>query len=116
MAEPTLGAMIAAMGSPAEWGAIPTSKLFWDDTKGLSIGVDVARDSTTYGRGLQITRAASNTGQHISMIRNGNAIWSLGYLYGTNTFAIGSGQSTDSSFNAANSVLSCSLCKRSGCL
>ena len=198
MAIPTLGAMIAAMGSPAEWGAISTSLLYWDNATGrlgigtasltvklhvagnvilgisggtnnsfiqildgsiitklqsqtvgdttgivgtesnnlfkvitnnvvrmtfdtagnvgigttapaamLSIGVDGANDTANYGRGLQITRAASNTGQHISMIRAGNAVWSLGYLYGTNTFAIGQGQITDSSFNAANSVLSC---------
>jgi len=32
MAIPTLGAMIAAMGSPAEWGAVDTAKLYWDNT------------------------------------------------------------------------------------
>ena len=39
MAIPTLGAMIAAMGSPtAEWGAVDTANLSWDDTdKKLSI-------------------------------------------------------------------------------
>jgi len=39
MATPTLGAMIAAMGSPAEWGAISTSLLYWDNATGrLGIG------------------------------------------------------------------------------
>ena len=39
MAIPTLGAMIAAMGSPAEWGAIATTKFYWDDANGrLGIG------------------------------------------------------------------------------
>lgn len=39
MAIPTLGAMIAAMGSPAEWGAVSTTKLYWDDANGrLGIG------------------------------------------------------------------------------
>jgi len=32
MAIPTLGAMIAAIGSPAEWAAVGTTKLIWDDT------------------------------------------------------------------------------------
>jgi len=31
--------MLAAIGSPAEWGAVATAKLFWDDTNGrLGIG------------------------------------------------------------------------------
>jgi hypothetical protein len=34
MAGPTLGAMIAAMGSPAEWGPIHPTKLSWDDSGG----------------------------------------------------------------------------------
>jgi len=34
MAIPTLGAMIAAMGSPAEWGAVDTAKLKWDNSAG----------------------------------------------------------------------------------
>lgn len=37
---PTLGQMLAAIGSPAEWGAVATTKLVWDDTnKRLGIGV-----------------------------------------------------------------------------
>ncbi len=28
---PTLGQMLAAFGSPAEWGAVSTAKLYWDD-------------------------------------------------------------------------------------
>ena len=32
MAIPTLGAMIAAIGSPAEWAAVSTTKLAWDDS------------------------------------------------------------------------------------
>ena len=39
MAIPTLGAMIAAIGSPAEWAAVGTSKLYWDNVNGrLGIG------------------------------------------------------------------------------
>jgi len=41
MAIPTLGAMIAAMGSPAEWGAVDTAKLYWDNTN-FRLGVGAA--------------------------------------------------------------------------
>jgi len=62
-------------------------------------------DPANYGRGLQITRAASNTGQHISLIRSGTCVYSLGYAYGTSYFAIGGGQSTDSNFTATGSAI-----------
>ena len=39
MAIPTLGTMIAAVGSPAEWGPVSTSKIYWDDVNG-SLGVE----------------------------------------------------------------------------
>src|SRR5512137_2357829 len=32
MAIPTLGAMIAAIGSPAEWSAVAVADLMWDDS------------------------------------------------------------------------------------
>jgi|GEM_PF-5334246 len=35
MAEPTIGSMLAAMGSPVDYQAINTAKLFWDDATGL---------------------------------------------------------------------------------
>jgi hypothetical protein len=72
----------------------------------LNIGVGVAADVTDYGRGLQITRGASNTGQHISLIRSSTAVFSLGFIYGTSTFAIGPGQSTDSDFDTTHVNLS----------
>lgn len=67
----------------------------------LTLAVDGV-DNTNYGRGLQIIRAAANTGQHIALIRQGTAIISLGYVYNTSIFAIGSGQATDSNFAGSN--------------
>jgi hypothetical protein len=38
-------------------------------------------------------------------VRAGATIWSLGYAYNTNTFAIGTGQATDSNFTAAAAAI-----------
>ena len=39
---PTLGQMIAAIGSPAEWGAIAVADLMWDNTaKSLMVAGDI---------------------------------------------------------------------------
>lgn len=65
----------------------------------------VAADLAPYGRAIQTTREASNTGQHIAMVRAGNKVWSIGYVYNTNNFAIGPGQSTDSNFTATAAAL-----------
>ena len=72
----------------------PVNKL---DVRGkLSLG-DSGPDSA-YNGALQITRGAS-AGQHINLVRSGNKVWSIGYLPNQNTFGIGNGVSTDSTFN-----------------
>jgi hypothetical protein len=62
-------------------------------------------DDAGYGGTLVSTRATTNTGQHINMVRSGTAAWSIGYIYNTSTFAIGPGAVTDSNFIAANAYL-----------
>ncbi len=72
----------------------PVNKL---DIRGkLSVGD--AQPDAAYNGALQITRP-TGAAQHINMVRTGNAAWSLGYVANTNTFGIGGGTSTDSSFN-----------------
>lgn len=72
----------------------PVNKL---DVRGkLSLG-DSSPDAQ-YNGALQITRGPS-AGQHINLVRSGSRVWSIGYLPNQNTFGIGSGTSTDSSFN-----------------
>jgi hypothetical protein len=46
-----------------------------------------------------ITRPAAS-GQYINLIRSAKAIWSLGTVYNSNTFAIGYGTSSDAAFTA----------------
>lgn len=57
-----------------------------------SIGPDNA-----YNGLIRTTRPASAS-QHINMVRAGNAVWSIGYVHNSNSFGIGGGASTDSSF------------------
>ena len=73
MAIPTLGAMIAAMGSPAEWGAIATSKLFWDDVNG-GLGIGPELDIST---GSTLTHALNIVGIH--GLATGIHIWANSY-------------------------------------
>ncbi len=56
-----------------------------------------ANDPVKYSQGIQIIGSPS-TGQLLSLIRNGNAVRSIGYLPNSNTFGIGGGNTTDSSF------------------
>ena len=72
----------------------PVNKL---DIRGkLSVGD--AQPDAAYNGALQITRGPS-AAQHINLVRSGNWVWSLGYLPNQNTFGIGQGTATDSSFN-----------------
>jgi hypothetical protein len=52
-----------------------------------------------YNGTLMITRPAAS-GQYINLIRSAKAIWSLGTVYNSNTFAIGYGTSSDAAFTA----------------
>ena len=56
----------------------------------------VTPDNTCHGN-LIITKPASS-GQYINLIRQSNYAWSIGTVYNSNTFAIGSGKTTDSQF------------------
>jgi len=49
--------------------------------------------------GVICTTRPSTANQHINMTRAGNAVWSLGFVPNSNTFGIGGGSPTDSSFN-----------------
>ena len=72
----------------------PRNKL---DIRGkLSLGD--ATPNSDYNGALQITRPTSGS-QYINLVRSGNKVWSLGYAPNTNTFGIGNGMGTDSSFN-----------------
>ena len=72
----------------------PRNKL---DIRGkLSLGD--ATPNSDYNAALQITRPTSGS-QYINLVRSGNKVWSLGYAPNTNTFGIGNGMGTDSSFN-----------------
>jgi hypothetical protein len=63
MAIPTLGAMIAAMGSPAEWGAVATTKLYWDDTN-TRLGIGAA--SPTFP--LTVSKLSASNGSRAYMV------------------------------------------------
>ena len=57
MAEPTIGSMLAAMGSPIDYQAINTAKLSWDDATGrLGIGI------STPNAALEVARGTGNSG------------------------------------------------------
>ena len=66
MAIPTLGAMIAAIGSPAEWVAVATSKLYWDDVNGrLGVGVSAP------GGKLEVAHAAASVLSYLTLYSDG---------------------------------------------
>jgi hypothetical protein len=58
----------------------------------------------TYNGSLRITQAAAS-GQYINLTRVGNYPWSIGTVYNTSNFAIGQGQTTDSSFTSPYFVI-----------
>jgi hypothetical protein len=58
-----------------------------------------------YNGNLRITRAASGTAQYINLTRAGSFPWSIGMVYGSNSFAIGQGQATESNFSGTNVFL-----------
>jgi hypothetical protein len=67
------------------------------DVRGkLSLG-DAGPDAA-YNGALQITRPTSGS-QHINLVKVGTRVWSMGYVPNENTFGIGGGTATDSSFN-----------------
>ena len=83
MAIPTLGAMIAAIGSPAEWAAVGTSKLYWDNVNGrLGIGTTTPdyplevvgtigiNSSATTGYGVAILATSEATPYNILTIHS----------------------------------------------
>jgi fibronectin-binding autotransporter adhesin len=54
---------------------------------------------TEYNGDLVVEKPAA-TGQYINLIRSGTAVWSIGTVYNSTTFAIGTGNATDSSFTS----------------
>jgi hypothetical protein len=52
-----------------------------------------------YAGALRVTRGGTS-GQYINMVRAGNTVWSLGTVYNSNTFGLGLGVTTDSSFTS----------------
>lgn len=52
-------------------------------------------------QGALITSKPAASSQHINLIRSGQYVWSIGYEYNANNFAIGVGASSDSSFTPA---------------
>jgi len=65
----------------------------------LSIAPSGTGKDNAYNGALVITKPTAS-GQYINLIRSGNTVWSIGYAYNTNNFAIGGGNATDSSFTA----------------
>ena len=51
-----------------------------------------------YNGNIVLCKAADSAGQFINIIRNGYYPWSIGMVYGSNSFAIGTGQMTDANF------------------
>lgn len=74
---PSNGALIQG---PVGIGVFPASQ--------LTISPAGEYDGTDYGKAITTIRSASNTAVHIAMIRAGNAVWGLGFVYNTNTFGI----------------------------
>ena len=79
-----------------------------------AIGVIHAHDASVgpdngYNGIIRITRTPAS-GQYINLTRMGNVVWSMGTVYNTNTFAIGNGTATDSSFTAPAFTINTSGC------
>ncbi|NBV84283.1 hypothetical protein EBR57_09230, partial [bacterium] len=63
----------------------------------LSVSPSGINKDNSYNGSFISTKSAAS-GQHINLIRSANAVWSIGFVYNTSTFAIGNGQAADSSF------------------
>lgn len=85
-------------------GSTPTEHVKLNATGKLLLRHGAATYDENYGP-LSITGPGTNFGQQVSLIRSGAAAWSLGFAYNTSTFAIGTGQATDSNFTAAAAAL-----------
>jgi hypothetical protein len=83
-------------------GTSPTQQL---DVKGrITVSPTGINPDGGYNGNLVITKGES-TGQYINLMRSGNYPWSIGTVYNSNNFAIGTGQGTDSNFTAPEFVI-----------
>jgi hypothetical protein len=80
------------------WGQIFCSTNAYISDRLFIVELDEDYD-TNYHAPLVITKPASN-GQYINLVRWSNFVWSIGYVYNTDRFAIGIGNTTDSDFDA----------------
>lgn len=85
-------------------GITATQKL---DVRGRVTISNASVPDNAYNGDLVITKPAAS-GQFINLIRSGQSVWSIGYVYNTNTFAIGTGNPTDSSFTDPQFVVNTS--------
>ncbi len=80
----------------------PSQKL--DVTGRVTIAPSGTTPDNAYNGNLVITKPTAS-GQYINIIRSGVYPWSIGTVYNSNTFAIGTGQATDSSFTSPQFVM-----------
>lgn len=64
----------------------------------LSISPVGTTPNNTYNGNLVITKPESGTAQYINLIREGRYPWSIGMVFNSNTFAIGTGFSNENQF------------------
>lgn len=64
----------------------------------LSISPNSTAHTKNYNGGLSITKPVGDNGQYINLARGNLTVWSIGYQYGTNRFAISEGNTNDASF------------------
>ncbi|GIU68243.1 MAG: hypothetical protein KatS3mg001_093 [Candidatus Pacearchaeota archaeon] len=79
----------------------PSQKL---DVRGRVTISSSSSPDNGYNGDLVITKPAAS-GQYINLIRSGNYPWSIGTVYSTSDFAIGTGKTTDSSFTSPEFVI-----------
>lgn len=104
----TTGTFTFSDGGSNEWARIDSSGHLGVGTNTpeclFTVNIGATAEGNCYGQTIQSTREAA-TGQHLAFVRKGNSIWSLGFAYNTNMFAVGAGQGTDSNFTAAAAAL-----------
>lgn len=71
----------------------------------LFVPFNGAYSDNVYNGNIVLCKAADSAGQFINIIRNGYYPWSIGMVYGSNTFAIGTGQATDANFTDPTFVI-----------